>query len=349
MKTTIAAFVTDYKLPMIGHTKTVRIAVVLLILCITQHQAMAWGFWAHQRINRVAVFLLPPEMLNFYKQHIDYITEHAVDPDKRRYSSPDEAPRHYIDLDHYCVLPCNEIPHKWDDAVSKYTEDTLNAYGTVPWRVQSMMYWLTKAFKEKDYQKILRLSAELGHYVGDAHVPLHTTENYNGQLTGQTGIHGFWESRIPELFGEDFDYFIGKADFIASPTEHIWRVVYESHRALDTVLGFEKNISATYPSDRKYAYEVKGNNNVRLYSEDYTRTYNKMMDGMVERRMRQAIKSVADIWYTCWVNAGSPDLKQITAKPLSPEEEQQMREEEMAWKERKRPQFGHPHPEKGDE
>ena len=177
-----------------------RILCLTTLLTLQMKSANAWGFWAHQRINRIAVFLLPPEMLTLYKPSIDYLTEHAVDPDKRRYASPDEAPRHYIDLDHYCTLPCDELPKRWNDAVEKYTEDTLKAYGIVPWRIQQMMYWLTDAFKEKDKGKILRLSAELGHYIADSNVPLHTTENYNGQLTNQYGIHGFWESRIPELF-----------------------------------------------------------------------------------------------------------------------------------------------------
>jgi len=43
-----------------------------------------WGFYGHKRINRVAIFTLPPEMFGFYKEHIEYLTEHAVDPDKRR-------------------------------------------------------------------------------------------------------------------------------------------------------------------------------------------------------------------------------------------------------------------------
>jgi hypothetical protein len=326
-----------------------RICFISLLLLVFTLKANAWGFWAHQRINRVSVFLLPPEMLVFYKQNIDYITEHSVDPDKRRYATPDEAPRHYIDLDHYCTLPCIEMPHRWEDAVAKYSEDTLKAYGIVPWRINSMMYWLTDAFKQKDYNKILRLSAEIGHYVGDAHVPLHTTENYNGQLTGQNGIHGFWESRIPELFGDSYDYFVGKADFIPKPLDRIWSVVMESHTALDSVLSFEKKLSMTFPSDRKYAFSAKGNVNTKLYSEEYTAAYSKMMDGMVERRMRQAIKTVADIWYTCWVNAGSPSLKSIETKPLTPEEDARLKEEEIAWKEKRIPQYGHVHPEKGDD
>ena len=37
-------------------------------------------------------FLLPPEMMVLFKPQIDFITEHAIDPDKRRYAVPMKAP-----------------------------------------------------------------------------------------------------------------------------------------------------------------------------------------------------------------------------------------------------------------
>ncbi len=335
-------------LPLLTAAVYCRCLLPLFLILILNTNANAWGFWAHKRINRVAVFLLPPEMVSFYKENIDYVTEHAVDPDKRRYGVPDEAPRHYIDLDHYCIYPCKEMPHRWDDAVAKYSEDTLKSYGIVPWHIQKMMYRLTDAFKSKDKNRILHVSADLGHYIADSNVPLHTTENYNGQMTNQVGIHGFWESRIPELFAEDYDYLIGKAEFVAKPSQRIWATIMESHHALDSVFGFEKKLSEEFASDRKYSFDTKGNFTSKMYSEEYTEAYSKMMDGMVERRMRSSIKMVADIWFTCWVNAGSPDLSKTELKNLTAEELKEREEEEKAWKEKKQ-QYGHPHAETGKE
>ncbi|MDP9231108.1 MAG: zinc dependent phospholipase C family protein, partial [Bacteroidota bacterium] len=171
-------------------------ALFLNILC---EQCYCWGFYAHKKINYYAVFLLPPGMLVLYKPNIEFLTEHAIDPDKRRYAIPEESPRHYIDIDHYGNYPYDSLPRKWNDAIAKYSEDTLMQHGIVPWWVQTMLYRLTDAFKEKNQAKILKLSAEIGHYVADAHVPLHASSNYNGQFTAQKGIHGFWESRVPEL------------------------------------------------------------------------------------------------------------------------------------------------------
>lgn len=292
-----------------------------------------WGFWGHKRINNKACFTLPPEMFGFFKKHIDYLTEHAVDPDKRRYSDPEEAPRHYIDLDHYNlgVHAVDSIPHYWKDAVAKMTEDTLKSYGIVPWHINVMQYRLTDAFREKDVDRILYLAASLGHYVADAHVPLHCSENYNGQMTNQVGIHGFWESRLPEMFGEGYDYFLGRVHYIAKPQEEAWKIVEASYAALDSVLTFERTLNGKFSQDQKYAFEQRGGTTAKVYSQDYSTAYNKMLDGMVERRMRSAIIEVGSFWYTCWVNAGSPDLSNLENKEISEDMKKKMKEEEELW------------------
>ena len=297
--------------------KTLGILMSLMILPGIILTVVAWGFWGHQRINRMAVFALPPEMIGFYKKHIDFISEHAVDPDKRRYSDPEEAARHYMDLDRYGEHPFDSLPKFWNDAVAKYGEDSLKQHGIVPYHIPFMLFRLTKAFKEHDQLKILRLSAELGHYVGDAHVPLHCTKNYNGQLTNQNGIHGFWESRLPELFGEEYDYFVGRCKYINKPADYTWNIIRESYAAHDSVLLLERELTKKYSPDRKYSYEEKGNTIIRVYSKEFSADYQKLLNGMVERRMQNAIVAVSSFWYTAWVNAGMPQLDSLSDFVLS--------------------------------
>ena len=292
-----------------------------------------WGFYAHRKINHYAVFLLPPEMMVLYKPHIDFLAEHAVDPDKRRYAVPEESPRHYIDIDHYGNYPYDALPRKWSDAVAKYSEDTLNQYGIVPWWLQTMLFRLTDAFKEKNQAKILKYSAEIGHYISDSHVPLHACSNHNGQYTDQKGIHGFWESRIPELLAEkEWDFFIGKAEYIKNPADFIWTRVLESAAAADTVLKFEKQLTKKYPGDQKYAYEDRNGTIIRQYSSSFSIAYNNQMKGMVERRMRQSIYAVASFWYTAWVNAGQPNLTQLSNREFSPEDLKEFESLNQSWK-----------------
>lgn len=290
--------------------------------------AYSWGFFAHKQINRIATFTLPGEMMGFYKANIEFITEHAVDPDKRRYAVTGEAERHFIDLDRYGTSPLDSIPKRWEDAVKKYSEDTLKAHGIVPWHIDVMVKRLTRAFRDEDYDRILRYSCDLGHYVGDAHVPLHTTKNYNGQLTGQRGIHGFWESRLPELFNENYDFFVGKAQYIEDPLEFAWQAVAQSFAAKDSVLLFEAELNKKYPQDRKYSFENRGASLMRVYSEDYSAEYHQMLNGMVERRMRAAIIGAGSLWFTAWVNAGQPDLNKFRNRKISPATEEELAEQE---------------------
>ncbi len=307
--------------------------LLLITLSFIAQQSFCWGFFGHKKINYYAVFLLPPEMIALYKPQIDFLSEHAVDPDKRRYAIPEEGPRHYIDIDHYGVYPYDSLPRKWNDAVAKYSEDTLNTYGIVPWWLQTMLYRLTDAFKEKNQAKILKYSAEIGHYIADAHVPLHATKNHNGQFTDQKGIHGFWESRVPELLADkEWDFFIGKAEYIKNPTDFIWQRVMESAAAADTVLKFEKELSNNFPGDQKFAYEERNGITIRQYSSAFSKAYDKKLLGMIERRMRQSIFAVASFWYTAWINAGQPDLTKLSNKEFSAEELKEFETLNSSWK-----------------
>lgn len=311
--------------------RKITLFITILVLLGTTF-VFSWGFFAHKRVNRLAVFTLPKELIGFYKSNINFITEQAVAPDKRRYSDKEEAPRHYLDADHYDLHhPFDSIPTKWKEAVAKYSEDTLKAYGTVPWRIQERLAQLTQAFKERDSAKILFYSADLGHYVADACVPLHSTENYDGQMSGQKGLHGFWESRLPELFADDYYYWVGKATYIADPLDESFKLLKGSFAALDSVFKFEKELTEKMGKDKKYSFEQRGNKNIQVYSYDFSKAYHEQLDGMVERRMRVAIKAVGSYWYTAWVNAGQPNMKKLINKSQNDTEKEKAEKDEAAF------------------
>ncbi|GJM32232.1 MAG: hypothetical protein DHS20C18_12330 [Saprospiraceae bacterium] len=342
-------------------------------------------------------------MVRFYKYNIEYITEHAVDPDKRRYATKHEAVRHYIDIDHWGKYPFPEVPRDWLSVLVKYTtiyainaqgdtlrlerdtrpeveaqdnflsfrdslvskswlidsaqyrnfyrtnilanyyeddwivdcdslqkvfgqldcqsafaKDHFSEYGILPYHLLQMQHRLTEAFRRRNVNSILRLSAEMGHYIGDAHVPLHTTENYNGQLTNQVGIHGFWESRIPELFADDtYDFFVGHAEYLDDPASYFWNVVLDSHQLVDSVLLIERELSLTFPSDQQYCFEERLDNTIRTQCTAYAAAFQERMAGMVEKRMQQSILAVGSSWYTAWVDAGQPDMNNLQQRAFS--------------------------------
>ena len=336
-----------------------------------------WGFYGHRLINEMAVYTLPPELQVIFKPEIQYITEHAVDADKRRYAVPSEGFHHYIDLDHYGEMPYSTLPRRWDSAVIKYSQiiwvltpgdtirikgrerndgeyesfirkyilpriysgdlavhcdtfrihfglfedfpcqkiivvDSLSCMGDLPYHLIHTHSKLTNAFKAKDLEKIIRISADLGHYIADAHVPLHTTSNYDGQLTGQQGIHAFWESRLPELFADrEYDFFVGKAAYIQNVPDFFWDVVLNSHLLVKDVLAAEARVRKSYPAAYQFCFEDRLNQTVRTPCSGFARAFHQELRGMVEKQMRRAIKAVADCWYTAWVEAGQPDFSNV--------------------------------------
>lgn len=245
-----------------------------------------------------------------------------------------EAERHFIDLDVYGDSAIQKLPKYWGKAVEKFGEDSLRKHGIAPWYIQTATFQLTEAFRLKSALRILRISADLGHYVADSNVPLHTTRNYNGQLTGQEGIHGFWESRLPELYAENYDLWIGEANYLENPTQTIWKAVENAHAACDSVLLFEKELSGKVDPENKYTFTERNSILVKTYSDDFSSKYNVLLDGQVERQMKASIRMVGDLWYTCWVNAGQPDLGSITNFKLDEEEKKKEAEEQQTWLQR---------------
>jgi hypothetical protein len=320
------------------HFHKIKLTVIVIVTFLILYQLRlveGWGFWGHEHINRMAVFTLPFPMLNLYKDNIEFITNHSVDPDKRRYVDSTEASHHFIDIDHYGKYPFPNLPHYWKDAVAKYSEDTLKKYGVVPWYVLLMLDKLTTAFKEKDKYLILHYSADLGHYIADAHVPLHCSSNYNGQLTHQEGIHALWESRIPELFGDKYNFSVGKAAYLKNPSKRIWEVVLESALEVDSVVSIEKKLGKQFSDDKKYEMQKRNSKAVKAYSQDYVKAYSDHLNGMVERRLRESILDVGSFWYTAWVNAGQPNLNNLKDTILNNTEQQKLQFMDKKWNEGK--------------
>ncbi len=306
------------------------IALLIIIMLFS-----SWGFYGHRKINRMAVFSLPVEMIAFYKANIQYIEEASVNPDKRRLAVPGEAPRHYIDLDVYGDSAEHKLPRYWKEAEEKIGNDSLQAHGILPWNIYRVYFQLKDAFFVKDPEKILKISADLGHYIADAHVPLHTTQNYDGQLTNQVGIHGFWESRLPELFAERYNLFTGKALYLDNVQLAAWRAVTQSHREVDSVLLIEKRLAEKW-GEKKFGFESKGRQTVKVFSPGYSKAYHDLLLGMVEKQMRAAVLMTSSVWYTAWVDAGQPDLKSLINYKPTEEEIKKRKEELKQWKEERK-------------
>ncbi len=287
---------------------------MLIIFLVTLHTRgysseliKPWGFFAHKKINSMAIYTLPIEMIPFYKRHQKEIEDLSVLPDQRRYIMDNEASRHYIDLDRNKITDIHYT--SWAEIIINIHQDSLVKHGIVPWHIPILYQQLKYAFVRRDTIKIIKLSAEMGHYIGDLHVPLHTTSNYDGQNTGQTGLHAFWESRIPELLNEALEEWVGPATFVSNVTKSAWDWVLESHTQVKILIDKEAKLNATFKQSKKYTIEKKGNGLQKNYSVEYSKKYHQVLDHQIEDRFQSAYKHVGDIWFSAWIEAGQPFFK----------------------------------------
>lgn len=322
-------------------TKDKKISqLILFCVAAVTPLILSWSGFGHEHINRAAVLALPSPLQTFFYNHIDFITQESTVPDLRKYTLNDKAenPRHYIDLENFGSL--DSLPQTLADVKKKYDEKFIQKNGILPWYIEEMTEKLTKAFKEKRKTEILFIAADLGHYLGDAHMPLHTSANHDGQKTNQKGIHAFWETRLPELFGKDYNYYTGKAKYIEDIKKETWRIIMSSHQLVDTVLLTDKELSKKFTVDKIYQTDatgaaIKNKYNQPIHSKEYAKAYHDALRGMVEKQMQNSITATASFWYTAWVNAGKPDLDHLDPAELTQHNSKQLKKEIKLWKQGK--------------
>jgi len=319
--------------------KKITVSLSVLALALGSVFFLSWGTWGHQHINHAAVFALPDSMRTFYYNHIDFITEESVIPDVRKYTINDKAefPRHYIDIETYQQNPGDSLPFTMKDATAKFDAKFLDKNGILPWYMMDIMQKLTKAFQDKKKADILFLSADLGHYLGDANMPLHTSLNHNGQLTDQKGIHAFFESQMPEQFGNSYNFYTGNAVYIKDVPAEVWRIIMASHKLSDTLLLAEKKLKANYDTSKIYVKDANGNILYNKYHDpvhtyEYAKAFHTALNGMVETQIRAAVSATANFWYTAWINAGSPDLGQLDEPSLTERNNKSYKKDYKRWK-----------------
>ncbi len=293
---------------------------------------ISWGTFGHEHINRAAVFSLPPELQPFFYNHIDFITQESTVPDIRKYTLSDrsENARHFIDLENFPAI--DSMPKTMEEAKKKWDEKFLNQNGILYWYVPELMEKLTAAFKEKKKTEILFLAADLGHYLGDTHMPLHTSVNHDGQLTNQKGIHALWESRLPDIYGLSYNYQLGKAQYIENIQAEFLKIILHSHQLKDSLLLKDSGLKKTFAENKIYKLDLNGQVLKNKYgkpnfSDDYASALHQVLNGMVEKQMRASIQTTANFWYTAWVNAGSPDLSNLDPPELTKRNRKHLKQE----------------------
>ncbi|KUJ62344.1 S1/P1 Nuclease [Flavobacteriaceae bacterium CRH] len=305
--------------------------IALFVLAIG-FLTLSWGIVGHERINKAAVMALPHPIQIFFYNHIDFITQEASVPDIRKYALnyKDENPRHYLDMENFGSA--DSLPKTLEEAKKKYDAKFLNDNGILPWYIEDMMAKLTKAFKDKNRAEILFLAADLGHYIGDAHMPLHTSANHDGQLSDQKGIHSLWESRLPELYAKNYKLNVPQAQYYADVHKAIWDMINDTHSLAKPLLDIDKKLRTSTPENQVFKMDadgkvLKSKYNTAVFSDEYAKKLHQELNGMVENQMKKAISATASFWYTAWVNAGKPDLSDLDAASVTQRNNQALKDD----------------------
>ncbi len=243
-------------------------------------------------MNNWAIETLPPEVRSFFEANRQFIVEHASDPDEWMKRDRYERNRHYIYLDKYGVFPYLNLLHSYRAAVNRYGKSRIGRDGTLPWQVGEYSLRLTNALKAQNWDEAKLDAAVLGHYVADAHDPLHTTQNFDGQLTEEAGLELRFAGRLVEQYSKFFMFHADQAVKIGDPTEYAFGMVLEANTWVDRII----------LADRQSRENLPG------YNDDYLDHFYRQVGSTAMQELNDAAHDAASYWYTAWLNAGRPAL-----------------------------------------
>lgn len=265
--------------------------MLLLWLALTG-TVFAWGPAAHQIVNTWAIQTLPPEIRSFFENNRQFLAEHANDADELMKKDRYERMRHYIYLDKYGAFPYRDLPHDYAHAKDKFVSWRITRDGVLPWQIGEFSLRLTKAMKTGDWENVKLDAAALGHYVADAHDPLHTTQNFDGQLTSQTGLSVRFDIQLIDRYSNFFIMHPESAEKIDDPTEYAFQTCLASNVWVNLIIWSD----------------LRAREGLTDYSDEYyDRFYNQVGSTLVHE-INSAAQDTGSYWYTAWLNAGRPRL-----------------------------------------
>jgi hypothetical protein len=288
--------------------KRTVIAAVVLSAALMPAPAFAWGFAGHRYIMGRAIELLPPPLKAFFDHYRDEIVVRAVDPDLWRNVGWEEDPNHFLDFGarEYGEYPFTVLPRELGAAVEKFGMATVKRNGTLPWRAQELFGNLRRTFEgfargsQYGPSDLILFSAVAGHYIQDAHQPLHATINYDGQQTGNTGIHARFERDLIEKFQSRLTVKPSPPTAITNARDRAFETLLASYKLVDPILKAD-----TEAIGRKDTYD-----------DEYFEAFFTRVKPILEQRLGEAIGATAGLIVGAWETAGKPALALEGARPV---------------------------------
>jgi len=284
--------------------RRVPAAIIMFGALLVPHPADAWGFEVHRFITSRAIGALPGEIRPFFEEFRAEIVEHSIDPDLWRTAGfVEEPPRHFVDMDAYGPYPFSALPRDLEEAVNRYGRDFVERNGTLPWRTQEIFAKLVEAFAQTgpySRENIKFFSAVLSHYVADGHVPLHAALNYDGQLTGQWGIHSRFETELFARYQRRLKLAPARVAAVTDARDFMFETLTASFPLAQSVLQADRDA-------------VAGR---EVYDDGYFGMFFDRTRSILERRLSDSITYVASMIVSAWDKAGRPAVPvEVPAAP----------------------------------
>jgi hypothetical protein len=270
---------------------------LITILFITSCLSFPWGEEGHKLIAGKAIDLLIEKIAGI-DQYKKYITEHSIDPDIRRNNDDSEFPKHFIDIDFYPEFLDGRMIQDKEQLISLYGDSVVTKMGLLPWASLEAFNNLQKAFSEHNRDKVFIYASDLAHYVADAHQPMHTMLNYDGQLSDQKGIHRRYESIMLERYLDELseNTKAGIVEYLEEPPDFIFEYINNSNSLGEVLLSADK-----FASKRTGSTESDKYYNLLWFKTKY----------VTEIQFESAVNSLASLIFTAWTDAGEPLLNEI--------------------------------------
>jgi hypothetical protein len=272
------------------------IFILLAAACLlAPPSALAWGANGHRLISNKAVETLPPDLRPFFEANRNFIVQHSTDPmDSLAKNPASERRNHILLLDRYGKFPFDALPRSYRAALTKFGKSKLESGGVLPWQIGVYSEKLTNAFRARNWDEVRLNAALIAHYVGEAHDPFNTTENFDGKLSGQPGVNLRFGSSLVDRFSLFFPVRPNDAIYVHDPTDHAFEACLSAHGWLENIL----------LADRRAR---KG---LADYTDEFFDRFYNQAGAIVVRQLSDAATDVGAYWLTAWKNAGQPPLPQ---------------------------------------
>ena len=275
----------------------------LIIALVLPKIVCGWGYDAHQRINWSAANIIPGKFGKYVHSNRQELAQYAVVADYIKSSDNKEAPRHYIDADLYDVFPFDSLLGSLADLEAKYGKDMIGKWGYGPWAIDETCNRVIYMLKNKRWDEAIFHMSTLGHYISDIHVPLHVVENYNGQLTGNDGIHFRWEGRMVDEHVKSIRP-TGPLPLVSSSVvDFSMNIVRESYVTMQQILNADTKARKLLSSSEQ---QQLNSYDILSFEGPYLQSLYDQTADLVQDRIEMAVLRIAAMWVYCWNEAGQP-------------------------------------------